>query len=112
MPPPLRNHRDPTGADTPQASAASSLDNPLAIFVQNRRSISRLTGGRPGDRIGALPVASAAQPRGRPIHTSALRALRRPLESAEYTSTLFRATCQRLGVIQSMGRVGSCLFTG
>ncbi len=35
--------------------------------------------------------------------------LRRPLESAEYTSTLFRSTCARLGVTQSMDRVGSAL---
>lgn len=28
---------------------------------------------------------------------------------SEYTSTLFRSTCARLGVIQSMGRVGSAL---
>src|SRR4029453_10728983 len=82
MPPPWRNHRDPTGADTPQASAASSLDNPSAILVQNRRSISRRTGGRPGDRIGGLPVTAVVQPGGRPIHTPVLRVLRRPVESA------------------------------
>ena len=52
MPPPWRNHRVPTGADTPHATAASSLVKPSAIFAQNRRSTSRLTLGRPGDRIG------------------------------------------------------------
>jgi hypothetical protein len=109
MPPALRNHRDPTGADTPQASAASSLDNPPAIFVQNRRSSSRRTGGRPGDRIGGLPVAAAAQPGGRPIHTSVLEVLRRPVESAEYTARAFQAACQRLSIAQSMGRPGSAL---
>ncbi len=35
--------------------------------------------------------------------------LRRPLEPEEYTSTLFRSTCARLGVTQSMGRIGSAL---
>ena len=35
--------------------------------------------------------------------------LRRSVESAEYTSALFGAACRSLGVVQSMGRVGSAL---
>jgi transposase InsO family protein len=35
--------------------------------------------------------------------------LRRPVESGEYTAETFRIACQRLGVVQSMGRVGSAL---
>jgi putative transposase len=34
--------------------------------------------------------------------------LRRPLDSAEYSADLFESACRRLGVRQSMGRVGSC----
>ncbi|WP_166433064.1 IS3 family transposase [Nesterenkonia salmonea] len=30
----------------------------------------------------------------------------------QYTSSDFQATCRRLGVRQSMGRIGSCLLTG
>jgi hypothetical protein len=57
--PPL-DHRDPTGIYTPQANAASSLESPSAILIQNRRWTSRaLTVGRPGERIGALPARSA-----------------------------------------------------
>src|SRR5215211_7115604 len=83
MPPLSRNHRVPTAWDTPHTTAASSLDNPRAIAFQNRcRCSRRATGGRPGDRIGGLPVAAAAQPRGRPIHTPLLGVLRRPVESA------------------------------
>lgn len=41
MPPLLRNHREPTGPDTPHATAASSLVNPSAIFIQNARSTFR-----------------------------------------------------------------------
>lgn len=33
--------------------------------------------------------------------------LRRPIESAQYTSADFAAACARLGVIQSMGTVGT-----
>jgi putative transposase len=33
----------------------------------------------------------------------------RPVELVEYTSTLFNDLCARLGVVQSMGRVGSAL---
>lgn len=35
--------------------------------------------------------------------------LRRPLESAEYTAGAFRTACERIGIRQSMGRVGSAL---
>src|SRR5918994_6666056 len=83
MPPPCRNHRAPTAGDTPPTTAASSLDSPRAIAFQNRcRCSRRATGGRPGDRIGGLPVAAAAQPRDRPIYTPLLEVLRRPVESA------------------------------
>src|SRR4051794_35214436 len=66
MPPPSRNHLDPTGADTPQVTAASSLDRLSAILTQNRLRTSR-SGGRPGERITGRPAAAAAQPRGRAI---------------------------------------------
>ncbi len=35
--------------------------------------------------------------------------LRRPPDFAEYTGDLFAAACKALGVVQSMGRVGSAL---
>ena len=35
--------------------------------------------------------------------------LQRPVESAEYTGDTFAKACDALGVIQSMGRVGSAL---
>ncbi len=57
MPPPSRNHRDPTAGDTPASAAASSLGSPAAIAAQNRCRCSRLaTGGRPGDRIAGRPA--------------------------------------------------------
>ncbi len=34
--------------------------------------------------------------------------LQRPVELAQYQSRRFRRACRRLGVTQSMGRVGSC----
>ena len=55
MPPALRTHRDPTGADTPQASAASSLDNPPAIFVQTDARAH-------AEPAAAQATASAASP--------------------------------------------------
>ncbi len=56
IPPPWRNSRPPTAGDTPQATAASSLEHPSTIFRQNARCTSRRTGGLPGDRIAGLPV--------------------------------------------------------
>ncbi|TJZ91897.1 integrase core domain-containing protein [Actinacidiphila oryziradicis] len=35
--------------------------------------------------------------------------MRRPIELGEYTSEAFNSLCARLGVVQSMGRVGSAL---
>jgi putative transposase len=35
--------------------------------------------------------------------------LHRPLEPAEYTAATYEVACTRLGVVQSMGRVGSAL---
>jgi putative transposase len=35
--------------------------------------------------------------------------LRRPLELNEYTCEAYESACRRLGVLQSMGRVGSAL---
>jgi transposase InsO family protein len=37
--------------------------------------------------------------------------LRRPVESAQYSSTEFRTTLKALHIKQSMGRVGSCYDT-
>ena len=50
IPPASRNHRAPTGGETPTSIAASSLDRPSAMNAQNRRRCAcRATGGRPGD---------------------------------------------------------------
>jgi putative transposase len=35
--------------------------------------------------------------------------LRRPIEPGEYTAKNFRNACERIGIKQSMGRVGSAL---
>jgi len=35
--------------------------------------------------------------------------LHRPVELAEYTAQVFRTACGRMGITQSMGRVGSAL---
>ena len=82
IPPRSRNHRLPAAWDAPTANAASSLLKPLAISRQNSRSTSRRSDGFPGDFIGALPVNSVIHPAGLPIHTSTIKVLRRPVESA------------------------------
>ena len=90
------------------AIAASSLVRPSAIFPQKARSRSLRTGGRPGERITARPVNAAAHPGGRPIeNTSIVEVLRPPVEPGQYTSRDFAKLCTDLGVIQSMGAVGT-----
>jgi transposase InsO family protein len=81
---------------------------PSAIRRQNCRWTSRCGGGRPGDRIGGLPVAAAIDPGGRPTHTPLAEVLRRPLESAQLRSTAFLRTIKNNGLTGSMGRVGAC----
>src|SRR3954464_3574051 len=106
IPPACLNHRVPTACDTPAAIAASSLAIPAAIAIQNRRRSSRpVAGGRPGENRGARPDRSDR--RFRPgIATSFQRVLRRPLESAQYTSLAFGGRCREAGVRPSMGSVG------
>src|SRR4051794_3517574 len=106
MPPRWRNHRDPTSPDTPTATAASSLLRPSAILAQNARSTSR-RGGRPGDRIGARPVFVDIHAAVRLNATPLLIAvLRRPLESAQYTSIAFMDALEEAGIAGSIGSVG------
>jgi hypothetical protein len=108
MPPRSRNHRLPAACDTPTAVAASSLVSPLAISRQNKRSTSRRNAGAPGDFIGDLPVKTFIHPAGRPIETSILEVLRRPVEFTQYTSWAFGQRLTKAGLLGSMGSVGDC----
>ena len=106
MPPRCRNQREPTACDTPTASAALSLVIPIAICIQNWRSTSRRSEGAPGERIASLPVNCFIHPAGRPINTSWLKVLRRPVESAQYTSEHFQKLLDEQGITCSMSRAG------
>jgi Integrase core domain len=109
IPPPSRNHRTPTTGDTPTSTPAASLPSPRAIAAQNRcRCSRRPTGGRPGERITGRPVKSDAHPFGLPIATLPDRALRRPIEFAQYTAVLFTKRCAKAGIEISMGSTGDC----
>ena len=61
----------------------------------------------PGDFIGALPVNPFIHPAGLPINTSTIKVLRRPVESAQYTSWVFGHRLRAAGLLGSMGRVAS-----
>lgn len=106
MPPRCRNQREPTAGDTPIASAALSLVIPVAICTQNRRSISRRSAGAPGERIASLRVNCFTHPAGRPINTSWLKVLRRPVESAQYVSIRYSERLAQAGIEPSVGSAG------
>jgi putative transposase len=106
IPPASRNHLVPTGCDTPALIAAASLLIPVAINVQNScRSLRVVTGGRPGDRNGGRPHRSDRRFR-MPIATSFVEVLRRPVESAQFTSTAFTAVLHREQIAISMDGKG------
>jgi transposase InsO family protein len=89
------------------SSPASVLVTPREIADQNNRRCSlRATGGRPGDRIGGLPVITAAQPGSRPITHLPVEVLRRPVEPGQYTSVHFGETLSLSGLRPSVGSVG------
>ena len=80
---------------------------PAAIAAQNRRRSSRpATGGRPGDGNGARPDRSERRFR-LLIATSFIQVLRRPFESAQYTSEQFQRLMADNGVSCSMSRSGN-----
>ena len=108
MPPRCRNQREPTACDTPTASAALSLVIPVAICIQNWRSTSRRSAGAPGERMASLPVNCFIHPAGRPINTSWLKVLRRPVESAQFGSDEFTRWCKDNRLVPSMSRRGNC----
>jgi putative transposase len=106
IPPRSLNHRLPAACDAPTATAAPSLLNPLAISCQNSRSTSRRNDGAPGDLNGALPVNSRIHPAGLPIHTSTIKVLRGPVESAQYVSGDYTQTLADHDVLASVGSTG------
>jgi transposase InsO family protein len=85
--------------------AASSLLRPLAISRQNHRSTSRRCDGFPGDFITERPVNAFIQPAGLPIATPHIEVLRRPRESAQYTSFRYTQRLADLGIAASVGSV-------
>jgi putative transposase len=60
----------------------------------------------PGDFIGDRPVNSFIHPAGLPITTSSIEVLRRPVESAQYTSFAFQQVLDDHHVLGSIGSVG------
>jgi putative transposase len=107
MPPDLRNHRVPTDIDTPTATAASSLDRPVAIAAPNPANSSRrATGGRPGDR-SAFRVDRTERRIPIVIATSITRVSRRPVETAQYTLEKHRALLAAHGLVGSKSRRGN-----
>ena len=63
----------------------------------------------PGDFIAERPVSSFIHPAGRPIATPHVEVLRRPVESAQYTSFAFNQVLDDHGVLASIGTVGDAL---
>ena len=89
--------------------AASSLERPVAIAAQNRTSSSRRAeSGRPGECNLLRPDRSDRRLR-TVIATSYARALRRPIELAQYACGDYRKLLRLHGIKASMSRKGNCL---
>jgi transposase InsO family protein len=68
--------------------------------------MSRRCDGRPGDFIGERPVNSFIHPAGLPITTSSIKVLRRPVESAQFTSIRYGERLAEIGAVPPIGTVG------
>jgi putative transposase len=80
---------------------------PREIADQNNRRCSlRATGGRPGDRIGGLPVITAAQPGSRPITHLPVEVLRRPVEPGQYVAIRYTERLAEIDAVASIDSVG------
>ena len=80
---------------------------PVAICTQNWRSTSRRSEDALGERIALLPVNCFIHPAGRPINTSWLKVLHRPVESTQYSSHEYRRLAADFGVTMSVNRKGN-----
>ena len=107
MPPQWRNHRVPTGGDTPATRAASSLASPRAMATQTgRRAAGGSTGGRPGDRsFLRVELLDFRRPALVMPHLVE-EVLRRPIEFTEYLAHPFRVYLQAHGIRQSASTAG------
>jgi|GEM_PF-65206 Transposase and inactivated derivatives len=81
---------------------AAMVNAALGMAVEQRRPAD----GAPGDFIADLPVNSFIHPAGRPINTSTIEVLRRPVEPKQYTSWTFSQRVRAAGLVQSLGTVG------
>ena len=108
MPPLWRNHRVPTGWDTPAATAASSLDSPPAIASQNRCRCSRRPAvGRPGDRsVRTSRTVVTVDVSVFPSQLLTVEVLRRPIESTQYLSMRYTDRLVEAGIAPSVGSQG------
>jgi transposase InsO family protein len=70
--------------------------------------MSRLTGGLPGDRIDGRPVCVTNHPGCLPIIHLLIEVLRRPVESAQYTSLEFANRLSDWNLRASYGSTGDC----
>ena len=73
---------------------------------KNRRSISHRSDGAPGECIAPRPVNFCIHPAGRPINTSMIEVLRRPIEFAQFPSFAFTSTLKDVGIRISMDGCG------
>jgi len=98
----------PTAGDTPAMTAASSLERPSEIALQNgHRSARCNTGGLPGDRSFARSDRSDFN-FFELINTSDQDVLRRRVEFTQYDSKDFRDVLTEYGITSSMSRKGNC----
>ena len=105
MPPPSRNHRTPTGPDTPAFARPPRSRRP-------ERSLARTAADAPPSRPAGAQGAHHRPTRTlsrlhRPTHRNSHRgAFRRPLEFAQYVSLGFGQKARDAGIAVSMGSKG------
>ena len=80
------------------------------LDLHSRRLLASATSDHPDADLACDAIKIAAAVRGGRAAVDG--AIFHTDRGSTYTATVFTTLCRKLGVSQSMGRVGSCLLTG
>ena len=107
---------EPTRADRlghlDRSSRGLARDTPARPVSRTRAPPRDDATDGPATSSATRPVNSCIHPAGLPIIHLLIKVLRRPVESAQYTSWAFTHRARQSGLVPSMGSIGDCYDNG